>query len=169
MTAYAAMVHLTAIDHRAPPVVIVHAPCLDMEAQQVVEGFGDAHRLLAGLPVGIDEELAVKRLGEFFYIGQRDAPAHLPFENALQQIVLKLLWDRWPEALSKAMLPSESWYERVRRGGDAGQRPRSERIKRWQAYAGPADLRQRSSGASRRTSGRLVRARSSLCGPHPIA
>jgi hypothetical protein len=46
------MVRLIAIDHIAPPVVIVHSPRLDMQAQQVVEGFGDAYQLSAGLPVG---------------------------------------------------------------------------------------------------------------------
>jgi hypothetical protein len=33
------------------PVIIVHTPRLDMQAQQVVEGFGDAHQLLARPPV----------------------------------------------------------------------------------------------------------------------
>lgn len=44
-----------AIDHIAPPVVIVHAPPRDMQVQRVVEGFGDVHQLLAGLAVGGDQ------------------------------------------------------------------------------------------------------------------
>jgi hypothetical protein len=71
------MVHLTAAAYIAPPIVIVYAPPLDMQAQQVVEGFGDAQQLSAGLPVGVGEELVMKRLGEFFYIAQRFARAHL--------------------------------------------------------------------------------------------
>jgi hypothetical protein len=64
---------LTAIDHIVPPVVIVHAALRDMQVQHAVEGFGDVHRLLLGLLVGVGEELVMKRLGEFFYIAQRFA------------------------------------------------------------------------------------------------
>jgi len=62
------MVHLTAADHRALLVVIVHAPRLDMQAQQVVEGFGDAHQLLAVLPVGGHSRLLTHAAGRLDFL-----------------------------------------------------------------------------------------------------
>jgi hypothetical protein len=59
---------LTAAAHIRLLVVIVHVPTLDMQAHQVVEGPGDAQPLSAGLPVGVGEEVVIKRLGELFYI-----------------------------------------------------------------------------------------------------
>jgi hypothetical protein len=84
------MVHPIPIDYRVPPLLIVHAPHPDMQAQPVIEGIGDAHQLSAGLPVGVDEPLLAKRLGEFFSMAQRFTRAHHPLEHALKQMVLEL-------------------------------------------------------------------------------
>lgn len=51
------MVRLTGTDHITPPIVIVHAPRRDMQAEQAVKGCGDAHQLLGGLAVDVHRAL----------------------------------------------------------------------------------------------------------------
>ncbi len=68
----------------------INSARLDVQAEEVVESFGQVHRLDAGFAVAVDVQLVGERPREFFHVEQGFALARLPLEHVLEQIVVEL-------------------------------------------------------------------------------